>query len=262
MAQKPRKPGNPKLGEMAKRRAAMAKEMEGLLARYGCESPEELNAKLAADDKAMVEASVTPVGVSTTDDPHADPLWFIGPETPYVGLASSTSTFILRGGKPKWHPPIQRIALNSPGPQVWNHCPFYIGDRTDHQNDTNLKIYKEKWHLHTLYRTMAVEAWADERRPAPTTAVVAVEDFKGWDGKAYRPRGVHRPITALDELREQVRLLLQKSETFLDYGNMPDDVRAKFSEQEWARQTRTANPYRNKIRDVAREFKPLPTQAN
>lgn len=242
--------GDPNVGVRARARAEKVQFVEELLKAHGCATVEELNAKLAATGED------TPKSMPAPDGPRfegrrivtggKDALAFIDKDCPYVPFVSSTAIFVLRPGKAKFNPPIERVMLKTKGAKPWYSCPFYIGDRTNLINDANLKVFKEEWHHLVLAKHVADSIWADPRWPKATHAVMDPATFNGWDNIARAARGRMDPITDFVPLREATRRLLQKgADTFMNWIEMPEGY--KFDR-------RIPNPYRNRISDIAVEF--------
>lgn len=240
--------GNPNVGLLSKERAEKARIVDELLKAHGCATVDELKAKLAATGAAV--ATESPEGPRFEGrrivTGGKDALAFIDKDCPYVSLVSSTAIFVLRPERRKYQPPIERIILKVKKTMPWYACPFYIGDKSNIVNDTNLKVFKEEWHHFTLPRQTAEAIWADPRWEKPKTAVMDPETYSGWDSLAKQARGKHEEIVDFVPLREVTRRLLQKgADTFLNWLEMPEGY--KFDR-------RIPNPYRNRITDVAVEF--------
>ena len=178
--------------------------------------------------------------------PAEDCLGFITADTPYVGIVSSTSTFVLRPQNDKMQPPMTRVSISSQGSRVWAANPFIIRDE-NRVYEQNIRVMKAKWHHYRVTRELAESIWSDERHRRPTTAVMDPTTFVSWDQRAKQAIGKHEPITEFVPLRELVRYLLTKGrETYLDYTVRPEGLTFD---------PRVPNPYRNKIVGVAVEIR-------
>lgn len=245
----PRK-SRPDVALRNKERAVKDAIINDLLRAHGCATVEELNAKLAASGADTPKSMPAPEGTRLVGRKVVtggkDALAFIDKDCPFVSFVSSTAIFVIRPARAKLTPPIERITLKAKGARPWYACPFYIGDKSNIINDSNLKVFKESWHHLVLPKHVAEAVYADPRWPKPTHAVMDPETFAGWDNIAKAPRGRMDPIEEFVPLREVTRRLLQKgADTFMNWIEMPEGY--KFDR-------RIPNPYRNRITDVPVEF--------
>ena len=224
-----RKGGNPKLGEMAKQRAEYARTLKAKMEEFGCETPEELFAKMAvaappvsvSAAEQTVSATLEAPGYDSRNDPCGwaaalDEVYLVGEFTHLAGNIVPTP----KGAKPEDIVETLRFYKQAD----WNHNPnkpvFF-----DDEERRNYEVQHAKYSCHRLTRHYAERFFESRWSPMPKTVCLRGEDIKSWDKVRRIPIGTKSPSSG-DPLVELLRFYLQryKGQIFVDYAYHRDDI--------------------------------------